>query len=108
MAGTIFTDGAAIDLRLNTNPQTGEWNVDNTFPVSFYVDCYASCHLGGNINQSGRIKRGNIYEFPVGTMVSNPHDATCYIYGANMLQTLSGLSEVYPNYANLSTAAKLR
>lgn len=108
MAGTIFTDGAAIDLRLNTNPQTGFWDTRNTFPVSFYVDCYASCHLGGNINQSGRIKRGNIYEFPVGTMVSNPHDATCYIYGANMLQTLQGLSEVYPNYANLSTAAKLR
>jgi hypothetical protein len=41
-------------------------------------------------------------------MVSNPHDATCYIYGANMVQTLTGLSEVYPNYANLTSANKLR
>lgn len=107
LAGTSFTDGAAIDLRLNTDP-SGIWNNRNTFPTSFYIDCYASCHLGGNINQSTRLKRGEIYEFPVGKMVSNPHDATCYIYGANMLQTLRGLAEVYPNYANLSTASKLR
>jgi hypothetical protein len=50
MAGTIFTDSASIDLRLNTNPVTGLWDTANTFPTSFYVDCYASCHLGGNIH----------------------------------------------------------
>lgn len=41
-------------------------------------------------------------------MVSNPSDSTAYIYGANMIQTLNGLSEVYPTYANLSSATKLR
>lgn len=108
IAGTAFTDGASIDMRLNSDPQTGIWNTNNTLPASFYIDCYASCHFGGQIRQSGRLKRGDIYGFPVGQMVSNPSDSTAYIYGANMIQTLTGLSEVYPTYANLSSATKLR
>lgn len=107
MAGTTFTDGASIDLRLNTNPN-GVWNKANVLPVSFYIDCYASANIGGNKTQSGRLKRGDLYNLPVGAILDNPHDGTCYVYGANMLQTLTGLSEVYPNYANLSAASKLR
>lgn len=106
MAGTVFT-GAGIDLRLNTNPN-GEWNKANVLPISFYVDCYASANIGNNKIQSGRLKRGDIYNLPVGEKLDNPHDGTCYIYGAHMVQTLTGLSEVYPNYANLATASKLR
>jgi hypothetical protein len=41
-------------------------------------------------------------------MLSNPNDATCYLYGGSMIQTLSGLSVVYPSYAVLSNAKKLR
>ena len=108
IAGTPFTDGASIDMRLNSNPKTGIWNTENNLPASFYIDCYASCHFGGQIRQSGRLKRGEIWGFPVGSMVSNPSDSTAYIYGANMIQTLNGLSEVYPTYANLSSATKLR
>ena len=106
MAGTVFT-GAGIDLRLNTNPN-GEWNKTNVLPISFYVDCYASANIGNNKIQSSRLKRGDIYNLPVGEKLDNPHDGTCYIYGAHMVQTLTGLSEVYPNYANLATASKLR
>lgn len=108
IAGTPFTDGASIDMRLNSDPKTGVWNTENTLPASFYIDCYASCHFGGQIRQSGRLKRGEVWGFPVGSMVSNPSDSTAYIYGANMIQTLNGLSEVYPTYANLSSATKLR
>lgn len=108
IAGIPFTDGASIDMRLNSNPKTGIWNTENNLPASFYIDCYASCHFGGQIRQSGRLKRGEIWGFPVGSMVSNPSDSTAYIYGANMIQTLNGLSEVYPTYANLSSATKLR
>ena len=108
IAGTPFTDGASIDMRLNSDPKTGIWNPENELPASFYVDCYASCHFGGQIRQSGRLKRGQRWGFPVGAMVSNPSDSTAYIYGANMIQTLEGLSEVYPTYANVSSATKLR
>ena len=41
-------------------------------------------------------------------MLTNPNDATCYIYGGRMVQSLSGLSKVYPSYVVLSNAKKLR
>ena len=107
VAGTPFTDGAAIDLRLNKDPGDS-WNPENVLPMTFYVDCYATIHLGGQLATSGRLKRGQIFNAPVGTMVGAPNDATCYIYGANMIQTLSGLDRLYPGYAKLTGANKLR
>ena len=108
VAGTSFNQSTSVDLRLNYNPELG-WNKENTIPVSYYIDCYSSALIGGRNDFSGtRIKRGDIYEIPVGEMLSNPNDATCYLYGGNMIQSLSGLSVVYPSYAVLSNARKLR
>ena len=108
IAGTSFNQSTSIDMRLNYNPTLG-WNKENTIPLSFYIDCYSSSLIGGRENFSGeRIKRGEIYEIPVGAMLSNPNDATCYIYGGRMVQTLSGLAAIYPSYAVLTEAKKLR
>lgn len=108
IAGTSFNQSTSIDMRLNYNPALG-WDITNTIPISFYIDCYSSSLIGGREDFSGtRIKRGDIYEIPVGTMLSNPNDATCYIYGGRMVQTLSGLAQIYPSYAVLSEAKKLR
>ena len=108
IAGTSFNQSTSIDMRLNYNPSLG-WNKENTIPLSFYIDCYSSSLIGGRENFSGeRIKRGDIYEIPVGAMLSNPNDATCYIYGGRMVQTLSGLAAIYPSYAVLTEAKKLR
>ena len=108
VAGTSFNQSTSVDLRLNYNPELG-WNKENIIPVSYYIDCYSSALIGGRNDFSGtRIKRGDIYEIPVGEMLSNPNDATCYLYGGNMIQSLSGLSVVYPSYAVLSNARKLR
>ena len=41
-------------------------------------------------------------------MVEAPSDATCYIYGASMIQTMSGLAKLYPGYAKMLGANKLR
>jgi hypothetical protein len=41
-------------------------------------------------------------------MVEAPSDATCYIYGAEMVQSFSGLDKLYPGYAKLTGASKLR
>lgn len=108
VAGTSFNQSTSIDMRLNYNPTLG-WDKTNTIPVSYYIDCYSSSLIGGRKDYSGtRIKRGDIYEIPVGEMLANPNDATCYIYGGRMVQSLSGLSVVYPSYAVLSEAKKLR
>ena len=107
IAGTPFTDGAAIDLRLNKDPGDS-WSADNVLPMTFYIDCYATIHLGGQLATSGRLKRGETFNAPVGRMVGAPNDATCYIYGAGMIQTISGLDRLYPGYAKLTGANKLR
>ena len=46
LAGTVFTDSASIDMRLNKDPN-GTWDPNNVLSVSFYTDCYASIHIGG-------------------------------------------------------------
>ena len=86
----------------------GSWDVNNVITVSFYTDCYASIHVGGQKHKSGRLVRGQTYDLPVGTMIQSANDSTCYIYGAAMIQTLSGLSQTYPSYARLANAGKLR
>ena len=56
VAGTPFTDSAALEFRLNKNPSEA-WDTANILPMSFYIDCYGSIHLGGQLKTSGRLKR---------------------------------------------------
>lgn len=107
VAGSAFSQGTAADLRLNKDPN-GIWDVNNILPMSFYIDCYSTIYLGGQLKTSERLKRGQVWNAPVGTMIGSPNDATCYIFGPNMLQTISGLHKLYPFYATLNTAGKLR
>lgn len=107
IAGTAFNESSSIDMRLNMKAD-GEWDENTEIPVSYYIDCYSSGKFGGQTSQSGRLKRGETYAYPIGKILQNPHDATCYIYGANMIQTISGLSELYPSYASFAQASKLR
>ena len=43
----------------------------------------------------------------MGQMIAAPSDATCYIYGASMIQSMSGFDKLYPGYAKLNGASKL-
>jgi len=106
VASTDFTDSGGLEFRLNKNPQES-WDSNNVLPVSFYIDCYATIHLGGQKKTSGRLKRKQIYNAPVGQMVEAPSDATCYVYGASMIQSMSGFDKLYPGYAKLNGASKL-
>jgi hypothetical protein len=79
------SESAGLDLRLNANPN-GEWNVEAVIPVTYYIDCYAGAKIGGNdINSPNRIKRGQIFNLPVGQYIATPKDGTCYIYGSKMI-----------------------
>lgn len=107
-APSFRSETASIDMRLNANPVDGSWSSDYTLPVSFYCDCYGYCLIGGQPNYSARLKRGDKWAIPVGKMLDAPTDGTCYICGVNMIQTLEGLSNVYPKYAKLGNATKLK
>ena len=106
VAGTKFEQSGAINLRLNSKSDT--WSTDFVLPVSFYIDCYASGYIGEKDYISNRLKRGQEANIPVGTLVTTAADATCFIYGADMIQTFKGLSNVYPNEADFNNANKLR
>ena len=87
----------------------GNWDENNILTVSCYSDCYPSILIGGQYHRSPeRIKRGNSYDLPVGTMIQSASDSTCYLLGAAMIQTLSGLAKTYPSYVKLANAGKLR
>lgn len=89
--------------------QEGTWDTNNKLTVSFYTDCYPSIHIGGQVHRSpNRVKRGDTYDLPVGTMIQSANDSTCYLYGSSMLQTLTGLADTYPSYVKLANAGKLR
>ena len=106
VASTDFSDSGGLEFRLNKNPAES-WDPNNVLPISFYIDCYATIHLGGQKKTSGRLKRKQIYNAPVGQMVEAPSDATCYVYGASMIQSMSGFDKLYPGYAKLNGASKL-
>lgn len=106
VASTDFSDSGGLEFRLNKNPEES-WDSNNVLPMSFYIDCYATIHLGGQKKTSGRLKRKQIYNAPVGQMVEAPSDATCYVYGASMIQSMSGFDKLYPGYAKLNGASKL-
>lgn len=107
-APSFRSETASIDMRLNANPVDGSWSTDYTLPVSFYCDCYGYCLIGGQPIYSARLKRGDKWAIPVGKKLDAPTDGTCYICGVNMIQTLEGLSNVYPKYAKLGNATKLK
>ena len=107
VAGTMFEQSTSADLRLNKDP-SGVWDTNNILPMSFYIDCYSTIYLGGQLKTSPRLKRKEIWNAPVGQMIGSPNDATCYIYGPTMMQTISGLDKLYPFYATMTAANKLR
>lgn len=106
VAGPVFNDSSAINLRLNSKSE--DWSTSHVLPVSFYIDCYASGKIGGQNYVSSRLKRKEKVDIPVGRLLSAADDSTCYLYGANMIQTIQGLSNVYPNEADFNNANKLR
>lgn len=107
VASEAFNDSSAINLRLNSLAET--WNTSHILPVSYYIDCYASLKAGGRLHRSlKRIKRKVKYDIPIGEILTNPDDGTCYIYGAGMIQTVDGLSNIYPNEADFKEVVKLR
>lgn len=88
---------------------SGGWTTKEEFPISYYIDLYPSAKIGGQIWRSPtRLPRGQQVKIPVGTIIDAPTDATCYIYAADMIQTISGIAETYPNYIGISAASKLR
>ena len=107
VTGNNFQDTGSMDLRLNYDASK-EWDTDNKIPLTYYIDCYGSAKVGGKIHQSGRMKRGDVYNYPIGQELANPKDATCYIYGANMIQSVSELADVLPQYVGVNPAKKLR
>lgn len=107
VAGAAFNDSSSIEFRFNNDPSVG-WDRSNVLPMTFYIDCYGTTHVGGQKRTSSRLKRGQYYNAPVGDLIAVPSDSTCYIYGASMIQTMKGLSKLYPGYANMTNASKLR
>ena len=106
VAGEVFNDSTSVNLRLNSKDES--WSTEHVLPASFYIDCYASGKIGGQNYLSERLKRGQEVNIPVGRMLAAADDSTCYLYGANMLQTIKGLSNVYPNEADFNNTNKLR
>ena len=87
---------------------SGGWTKNESFPVTYYIDLYPSAHIGGQKWRGSRTKKGVSSSIPVGQLLDAPTDATCYIYAANMIQTIRGIADTYPNYLGISAATKLR
>jgi hypothetical protein len=117
-SGVEVTDYVRVEITDNSiNPQekgywiitVGGWDETVDFPVKYYIDLYPSAKIGGQIWRGPRTKRGAAdVAIPVGKMLDAPTDATCYIYAANMLQSITGIANTYPNYMGISAASKLR
>lgn len=105
ISGPQFNQSSAVNLRLNSDDTS---LLDKEIPTSYYIDCYSSLKVGGRTHRSGRITRGQKYNIPIGEILSNSDDGTCYIYGANMIQTMENLAAVYPNEADFNNTSKLR
>ena len=88
---------------------SGGWTKNEKFPVKYYINLYPSAKMGGQLwRSSTRLPRGQEIDIPVGQLLDAPTDATCYIYAANMIQSIKGISSTYPNYIGISSASKLR
>lgn len=103
------TSGVTLDIRLNYDDSIGKWDKSFVLPMKFYIDLYPSVLVGGNTWRSeSRISRNEIVNIPIGELVDTPNDATCYLYGRELIQQLNNLSYVYPQYVTLTGAKKLR
>ena len=117
-SGVEVTDYVKVEITDSSiNPQAegyyeitvGGWDSSVEFPVKYYIDLYPSAKIGGQIWRGPRTTRGAAdIAIPVGSMLDAPTDATCYIYAANMLQSITGIADTYPNYMGISAASKLR
>lgn len=103
-AGIGQSQTESIDTRLNSG--TG-FNKDTTIPVTTYIDCYPRAAIGGNTAKK-RVKRGEVYEIPVGSLVTTANDATAYWYPTAYIQTMDRVSKLYPLSVNFTHAGKLR
>lgn len=107
-AGASFNDTGSLDMRLNKGTNV-EWTKTEKFPIKYYINLYPSAKIGGQLWRSNeRLMRGQEIDIPVGRLLDAPTDATCYIYAANMIQSIKGISSTYPNYIGISSASKLR
>lgn len=88
---------------------SGGWTKTEAFPVKYYINLYPSAKIGGQLWRSpNRVLRGDEISIPVGQILDAPTDATCYIYASNMIQSIKGIADTYPNYIGISSAAKMR
>lgn len=110
VAGDPFSDTGSIDLRLNYPKDNSKvWDENTVIPMSYYIDLYPSLNVGGKIwKKDSRLKRGEIFDIPIGKIVNKPTDATCYFYAASMITTMKKIANVYPSYLNLASANKLK
>lgn len=106
--GNNFKETGSLDMRLNSE-SGGDFNEEAVIPITYYIDLYPSGKIGGQIWRHGeRVSRGTVVNIPIGKLITDPSDGTCYLYAANMIQTLSNLAENYPTYIALASASKLR
>lgn len=96
--------GGVLDFRANSGPS---FSRDTVTPLSTYIDCYGIAELGGNILHK-RLKRGEVWDVPVGQAMDNPKDATSYYHSARMIQSLKGIEDIYTSYVQISNAGKMR
>ena len=116
--GTLVEDYVKVEITdTSINPKeegyfiitSGGWNNKIKFPIQYYIDLYPSAKIGGQIWRGGRTKRSDTnIVIPIGELLDAPTDATCYIYAANMIQSIKGIADTYPNYMGVSAASKLR
>ena len=114
---TKIDDYFVVSVNAEDNPAelgyyeliSGGWTKAETFPTSYYISLYPSAKIGGQLWRSNtRLPRASTINIPVGELLDSPADATCYIYAADMIQSIKGISDTYPNYISISKAAKLR
>lgn len=107
-SGASFKDTGSLDMRLNQGTNV-TWTKTEKLPTKYYINLYPSAHIGGQMWRSPtRLQRGQEIDIPVGQLLDAPTDGTCYIYAANMIQSIKGVSSTYPSYIGISSASKLR
>ena len=94
-----------IDLRSNSG--NAAFAEDYVTPITTYIDCYPYMSIGGQ-TFTKRIKRGEVCDIPIGKLVTNASDATTYFFCGSMIQSMGNLQYLYPSYATLDAAIKLR
>lgn len=104
-AGVAQSQAEALDIRSNSS--AGGFASDLVTPVTTYIDCYPRILIGGQPFKK-RVKKGEVCNIPIGQLISSANDATTYYYPAPMIQTISGLENLYPTSVSLAYGKKLR